>query len=193
MKTLIIDSATNVLYTALVVDEDIIYESYVEGKNDHAKAILVEIDKACRRANTELSQLNRVVVGVGPGSYTGVRMAVTVGKIITTMKEDIELYSISTLLLMASGNKGIVRASIDARRGNAFGCIYDFNHQSYQLEEALVEYEKLNSYPVEHEVNENQYLVDPFVVIQLAKRVEEPRLLTPNYLRQTEAERNLYV
>lgn len=192
MKTLIIDSATNLLYTALLVDKRVLYESYVPGKNDHASAILVEIEKACQQNQLELKELDKVIVGYGPGSYTGVRMAVTVGKMIATMVPQIKLYTISTLLLMASGYAGKVLAEIDARRGNCFGCIVELPHKRYIVEEGLIEKEKLREHSFDARVNENEFQVNPLVVDQLATLVEEPRTLVPNYLRETEAERNIH-
>ncbi|MDE6013749.1 MAG: tRNA (adenosine(37)-N6)-threonylcarbamoyltransferase complex dimerization subunit type 1 TsaB [Anaeroplasmataceae bacterium] len=192
MKTIIIDSATNILYTAFLEDEQVVFESYIPGKNDHASAIVVEIEKALKKAGTELSKMDRVVVGVGPGSYTGVRMAVTVGKMIATLEASIKLYTISTLVLMASGKHGKVLATIDARRGNCFGCIYDMEKMSYIENEAFQEVSILESKEYDVRVCENDYLVDPILVCKLATPVLEPRLLTPHYLRDTEAERNLY-
>lgn len=192
MKTLILDSATNLLYTVLLIDDQIVFESYVKGKNDHASAILVEVEKACKKGNIELKELDKVIVGYGPGSYTGVRMAVTVGKMITTMEPKIKLYTISTLFLMASGSSGKVLAEIDARRGNCFGCILDMSNGCYLIKEGLIEKEKLRESSFDACVNENEFLVNPFVVDQQAVLVEEPRTLVPNYLRETEAERNIH-
>ena len=39
MKTLILDSATKLLYTALIDEKTVLYESYIKGQNDHAKSI----------------------------------------------------------------------------------------------------------------------------------------------------------
>ncbi len=192
MRTLIIDSATHVLYTALCFDEEIIYESYVPGKQDHARVILVEIEQACKKGNIALEDLNQVIVGIGPGSYTGVRMAVTVGKMIATLKEDIQLFQISTLKLMASGYDGLVLASIDARRGNCFGCIINTCTNQYVALEALIEKKLLQQHEYDFSVNENEYKVNPLKILKWKERVEEPRLLVPNYLRETEAERNLH-
>lgn len=191
MKTLIIDSATNILYTALVIDDKVIYESYIAGKTGHATSILVEVDKAIKTAGIDLLDLDSVVVGNGPGSYTGVRMAVTVGKMITTLESKIKLYTVSTLVLMASGSSGIVMTSIDARRGNCFGGIFDLNNMNYIVDEALIERSKLLESTYDNEVNENSYKVNPLIVIKQAKLVLEPRCLVPNYLRDTEAERDL--
>ena len=193
MKTLILDSSTKVLYTALVIDEEVIYETYISGQNDHAKNIVYEIELACKKASINLIDIDRVIVGVGPGSYTGVRMAVAIGKMISTLEHNIELYTISTLLLMVSGSNGVVKASIDARRGNCFGCIYDLNNECYIVDEALVLKNILDENIVDNEVNEASYKVNPFKVIKLSQKVLEPRTLVPNYLRDTEAERNLNV
>ena len=191
MKTLILDSATNKLYVSLIIDGNVVYETYTSSEKGHAKTIMVEIDNACKKANIELINIDQVVVGIGPGSYTGVRMAVTVGKMLATMANDIKLLSISTLVLMASGYTGNVLSTIDARRGNCFGMIYDMNSDSYVQEESLYERTILEANTYDYKVDENEYKVNPLKVITLANLVEEPRTLVPNYLRDTEAERNL--
>ena len=136
MKTLILDSATNKLYVSLVIDETVVYETYTSSEKGHAKTIMVEIENACKKGGIEIINVDKVIVGIGPGSYTGVRMAVTVGKMLATMANDIKLLSISTLVLMASGYTGNVLSTIDARRGNCFGMIYDMNSDSYVQEES---------------------------------------------------------
>lgn len=192
MKALLIDSATNVLYTALCINGDVIYESYVPGKQDHASVILVEVERACKAAQIDLIQIDRVIVGIGPGSYTGVRMAVAVGKMIATLEEHIQLYTISTLKLMASGQEGNVLVGIDARRGNCFGCIFNTTMNTYNIKEALVERRTLEENSFDCSVDENAFKVNPLKVLEWAEYVEEPRTLIPNYLRETEAERNLH-
>lgn len=191
MKTLILDSATNKLYVSLVIDETVVYETYTSSEKGHAKTIMVEIENACKKGGIELINVDKVIVGIGPGSYTGVRMAVTVGKMMATMAESIKLYSISTLVLMASGYDGKVLSTIDARRGNCFGMIYDMNSDSYIQNEALYERALLENNEFNYKVDENEYKVNPLKVISLASMVDEPRTLVPNYLRDTEAERNL--
>ncbi|MBR3617435.1 MAG: tRNA (adenosine(37)-N6)-threonylcarbamoyltransferase complex dimerization subunit type 1 TsaB, partial [Acholeplasmatales bacterium] len=140
--------------------------------------------------NIKVDDLSEVVVGIGPGSYTGVRMAVTVGKMIAAFKH-ISLYSVSTLKLMASGYNGIVLSMIDARRGNSFGAIFDTTKNKFIVEEALTETNKLKENDYEFEVNEASYKVNPLLVLTYKEKVENPDLLIPNYLRDTEAERNL--
>ena len=80
MYTLIIDSATKVLYHALVKDDKVVKEIYTKGQNDHAKNIVSLIEKMLKEENITVDNLDKIVCGIGPGSYTGVRMAVTVTK-----------------------------------------------------------------------------------------------------------------
>lgn len=188
MNTLILDSSTATLYVAVIKD-NFVFEKYISGRNDHAKNIVNCIDLLLKDAKLRVDDLNRIIVGYGPGSYTGVRMAVTVGKMMAVFKK-IQLYTISTLKLMASGYFGVVKASIDARRGNAFSAIFDMNNDTNILDEGLYSYEQLSEFKFDSEVKDGEFKVNPFKVIELASLVDEPHLLVPNYLRDTEAERN---
>ena len=189
MYNLILDSSTQVLYVAVTNDNEVLFEKYIEGKNDHAKNIVFTVDEALKAANIDSSKLDRVIVGYGPGSYTGVRMAVTVAKMMAVFAK-VKLYTVSSLLLMSSGEKGVVKASIDARRGNAFAGVYDTLNDKALLEEGMYPYSKLDEFEG-IKVTESSYKVDPLFVVNHAKLVDEPHLLVPNYLRDTEAERNL--
>ncbi|MBQ7641085.1 MAG: tRNA (adenosine(37)-N6)-threonylcarbamoyltransferase complex dimerization subunit type 1 TsaB [Acholeplasmatales bacterium] len=191
MYSLILDSATKLLYVCLVKDNKVVYESYTEGKNDHAKNIVYKVDEALKTNNITSDDLNEVVVGIGPGSYTGVRMAVAVAKMLAVFKKNIKLYTISTLKLMASGKEGIVLSMIDARRNNSFGMIIDTKKNKYIIDECLISNDELKSNDYEYEVNEGEFVVNPLYVLANKVLVNEPHLLVPNYLRDTEAERNL--
>ena len=190
MYSLILDSSTKILYVCLMNNNDIIFEKYLEGKNDHAKNIVSSVDDALKAANITSSQLDEIICGVGPGSYTGVRMAVTVCKMLAVFMKK-PLYKISTLKLMSSGSSGITLATIDARRGNAFAQIIDINNNKVILDEALYSYLELDSYNIDSKVKEDSFKVNPVYVLNNKELVNEPHLLVPNYLRDTEAERNL--
>ena len=190
MYTLILDSATKILYISLIKDNKVLFEKYLEGFNDHAKNIVYLVDEALKENKISVDDLGKIVVGIGPGSYTGVRMAVTVAKMLSSFKE-IPLYEISTLKLMASGKKGIILSMIDARRNSSFAAIIDTKKDKYVLTEGLYENDKLLDMDYEEVSKEDCFIVDPIYVINNSTIVENVDLLTPNYLRDTEAERNL--
>ncbi len=187
MYTLIIDSATKVLYHALVKDDKVVKEIYTKGQNDHAKNIVSLIEKMLKEENITVDNLDKIVCGIGPGSYTGVRMAVTVAKMLSSFK-NIPLYEISTLKLISSGESGKVLAMIDARRGNAFSAIYEDGN--LVLSEAMRAKEEVMKESYDTIVDESNYKVDPIKAIAYSTRHENPHSLNPNYLRETEAERN---
>lgn len=189
MFSLILDSSTKRLYISLVCDDKVLYEKYVEGKNDHAKNIVFLVDEALSSNNISTDDLDQIICGIGPGSYTGVRMAVSVCKMMTVFK-NIPLYTISTLKLMASGSKGKVLSYLDARRGNVFGCIIDTNND-YIVQEGLYSFEEIKQNNVDYLITDDNYIVDYKYVLNNKVKVDEPHLLVPNYLRDTEAERNL--
>ena len=195
MYSLILDSATKVLYVALVNDDKIEYETYIEGSNDHAKNIVFRVSEALNAAGIEAKNLDEIICGIGPGSYTGVRMAVTVAKMLAVFMKK-PLYKISTLKLISSANKGINMCTIDARRGNVFGCIINNDTCEYIVKEGLYPRSELEAKALELgcELNptEASYKVDPFYILANKEKVDEPHLITPNYLRETEAERNLH-
>ena len=190
MYSLIIDSATKVLYIALVCDNKIVKEVYMKGEHDHAKNIVYLVDEALKTAKIEVDQLSKIIVGIGPGSYTGVRMGVTVSKMMASFK-NVPLYKISTLKLIASGNKGIVLSMVDARHNQSFATIIDTNKDKYVLDEGMYDNNTLLESNYEFVSNESEFIVDPFYVISNSELVSNPDLLVPNYLRDTEAERNL--
>ncbi len=188
MYTLICDSATKTLYMALLKDREVLAEKYYRDGKMHSVNIVSGIEEMLKTNNVIPQNIDKFICGIGPGSYTGVRMAVTVAKMFGAFTQT-KVYEISTLALMASNLEGKVLSYIDARNGNVFGAIYEDGKtiiaDSFK---SLVEFEKECYDKVV--CNEN-YVVNPLKVIDLAKEVVNSDLLVPNYLRDTEAERNL--
>lgn len=190
MYTLIIDSSTKILYEALIKDQIVIDERYVSGQNDHAKNIVSTLEDMLTKANISTKDLSKVICGIGPGSYTGVRMGVTVAKMLGAFGPT-KIYKISTLAMMASGTSGNVLSMIDARRGNSF-CAAFSDYQVIEDDELRNSQEFINKYKGFTIVTEKEFKVDPIRCISIAELHENPHSLEPNYLQDTEAERNLH-
>ncbi len=182
MKKLIIDTATKNLYLALVID-DKVHEVIMKNEKEHSKNILIAIDNLLVQNNVDIQELNSIYVGIGPGSYTGVRIGVSVAKMFAWTLS-IPLYEISSLFIMCSKYKDGA-AMIDARRGNVFCGAYGIN-QTEEMMRVKDDFIK-NDFLI---VDEDNYSPDYKRIIENAKEVN-PHTCCPNYLRETEAERNI--
>ena len=195
LKRLVIDTATKYIFLSLIIDgveKDYVYE---EGINNHSVTIIPFIENMLSKENISLKDIDQVIVGIGPGSYTGVRIGVTVAKMIGYLN-NIDVYEVSSLALIAShSDKPYVLALIDARRGNAFMGLYENTGQTL-VKINNDKLENIDDYKNRLEcdyyvVEEGRPCVRKLLNSKLLKKVEDIHSLTPNYLRVTEAERNL--
>ncbi len=110
MQTILaFDTATSVAACALFHGGAVVGECEAE-----AKSILVAADSLIRAAGFQPSDIEGVVVGVGPGSFTSIRIGLAVARGLA-LGLDVPVAGASTFAAFAGG-----RAVIDARRGEVF-------------------------------------------------------------------------
>ena len=100
-------------------------------RGTHSQVLLPAVDFALRSANVEPGEVTAFVVGSGPGSFTGVRIAASVAKG-WVMARKTELYAYSSLLAIAAGSgvRAPICALFDARRGEVYGACYQIGEDS---------------------------------------------------------------
>ncbi|MFH0993819.1 MAG: tRNA (adenosine(37)-N6)-threonylcarbamoyltransferase complex dimerization subunit type 1 TsaB [bacterium] len=192
-KTLFIDTATKFVFLALV-EAGVKTESvYQEGINNHSVTIMPLLADMLGHRGIALKDLTEIVVGIGPGSYTGVRIGVSIAKMVGYLNQ-IPIMTISSLALLASGAaSGDVVAFIDARHGNAFMACYRINGDIMEeicadtLANAEAFQASIPGHPIVRESGEPDVL--KILHSKLAKPVTDVHALVPNYLQITEAER----
>ncbi|WP_078392371.1 tRNA (adenosine(37)-N6)-threonylcarbamoyltransferase complex dimerization subunit type 1 TsaB [Shouchella patagoniensis] len=112
-----------------VSNEDAVLGEYMTLlKKNHALRLMPAVEVLLEEVGLKPKELDRIAVAHGPGSYTGVRMAVTTAKTLA-WSLNIPLVSISTLELMAQAGKyfpGTVVPLIDARRQTVFTGAYQY-------------------------------------------------------------------
>lgn len=196
LKRLVIDSATKFLYIALFEDDVVISDFYEEGHNDHSVKLMTEIEKMFVENNTKVKDLDEIIVGIGPGSYTGLRIGVVVAKMFA-WNNDIPVRVVSSLALIASSveTEKLILPEIDARRGNSFLGLYKNTGKGLELV-AKEELTNLEKYKEELEkeyevVSYGKPNIQKILASSLLEQVQDVHALSPNYLRITEAERNL--
>jgi tRNA threonylcarbamoyladenosine biosynthesis protein TsaB len=107
------DTATRVATSALVLDGELVGE-----RISTAVRVLEDVDELLRQAGAAPRDLDRVAVGIGPGSFTGLRIGVATGRGIAHAL-GIPLAGLSTLDALAAGAPGALPV-IDARRREVF-------------------------------------------------------------------------
>ncbi len=101
--------------------------------NAHAEHLLPLIDEVLAEADLQRSALERVAVGLGPGSFTGLRVGIALAQGLATGL-GIEALGVPTLLTLAAGaprsaSVEVYGALLDARRNECFFAAFDTNHQ----------------------------------------------------------------
>jgi tRNA threonylcarbamoyladenosine biosynthesis protein TsaB len=110
------DTATDVATSALVrvgKDADVVGE-----RVSRAVRILEDVDDLLVEAGLERTAIEGIVVGTGPGSYTGLRMGLVTARALAFALE-VPVAGVSTLAALSAGTPG-VRPLIDGRRGEVF-------------------------------------------------------------------------
>ena len=139
MKLLAIDTSTSTLSVSVANEKQILGETNKYLKHQHSSQLVPTINNLLSDLSLTTHDLTAVGVAVGPGSYTGIRIGVTVAKTLA-WAEQIPLYSVSSLLVLAMNAydfPGLIVPLIDARRERVYTAI--FNKKEANLEEILTE------------------------------------------------------
>jgi tRNA threonylcarbamoyladenosine biosynthesis protein TsaB len=125
MAILALDTSTPTGSIAVGREGEILAQSFLRVRATHSEVVLPEIDRMLGACGLGPSDLSAVVVGGGPGSFTGVRIAASLAKGICHAR-GLELYSYSSLAAVAveADCDGPVCAMFDARRGEVYAAGY---------------------------------------------------------------------
>lgn len=125
MKILAFDTSSTALSVALLEDENLVAESTVTVKKNHSISLMPTIDFLVAQAGWQPAVLERIVVAQGPGSYTGLRVAVATAKTLAYAL-GIDLVGVSSLQALTDLTAdGIVIPIMDARRNNVYVGFYE--------------------------------------------------------------------
>ncbi|MBP1175137.1 tRNA threonylcarbamoyladenosine biosynthesis protein TsaB [Paenibacillus sp. PvR133] len=101
-RFLTLDTATTVMAAALMNGRELLGESNVYGERNHSVHVITELERLLNEEGLTRDDVDGIAVGVGPGSYTGIRIAVTAAKTLA-WAWGIPVTSISTLHALAWG------------------------------------------------------------------------------------------
>lgn len=127
MTILSIDTSNNALGVALLEESQVLGEYMTNLKKNHSVRIMPAINTLMKDCGKKPADLSKVIVAKGPGSYTGVRIGVTIAKTLAWTLH-IPLVGVSSLETLASGTgryfDGVIAPIFDARRGQVYTGLY---------------------------------------------------------------------
>ena len=125
MKVLAFDTSSKALSLAILEDKQVLAETIINIKKNHSITLMPAIDFLMASLDWTPKDLDRIVVAEGPGSYTGLRIAVATAKTLAHTL-NIELVGMSSLLaLVPRQQEGLFVPLMDARRNNVYAGFYE--------------------------------------------------------------------
>lgn len=217
MKILAFDTSNLVLSVAIYEDEKVLDTFSSSEKKTHSVTLLPAIKNLLNKSSLKMKDIEKIIVAQGPGSFTGIRIAVATAKMLAWTL-DIPLVGVSSLALIASNvndNNAYIVPYFDARRSNVFAGIYKWENGDlvnivpdghWVIDDLILEVKKLNSAVIFvgseiEELTEKSNGIkatffedyDPHAdnLMKIAKNlpaVENLHEFVPHYLRYTKAE-----
>ena len=201
MISLFIDTALSYIRIALFKDDVLL--DFINDKCDKNMSSLfdVKVRDIFSRNNISLQDVDKIYTVTGPGSFTGIRVGMTFSKVLAFSLNK-KITPISELQVLASSKNasGVVAPLIDARRGYVYAGCYDTELNNVVEDKYILLDDFLNNNNVSYisyDSFEHISTVVPdidfkkLIIKNKNKEQVDHHVLTPNYLKLTEAEENL--
>ena len=154
LNTLIIDTSTNIDYLGIATDKGFFGDSVIVSET-HSSTIFKNMDELLLRAKLNIKELNYIIAGIGPGSFTGIRICVSTARMLAQILK-IPVTGIFTHDMIAASaeleNNSLLLTAFDAKKGRVFGSLHEIKKDSlnktivqpgdYKIEEILKNIDK---------------------------------------------------
>ncbi|MFH1552792.1 MAG: tRNA (adenosine(37)-N6)-threonylcarbamoyltransferase complex dimerization subunit type 1 TsaB [Candidatus Omnitrophota bacterium] len=127
MRILAFDTSTKFLSIACLENTDVVARFHEDVGIRHSEIIVPTIEKMLGKINWTIAEVELVCVGLGPGSFTGLRIAVATVKGFAAAVENkvVGVPTMDAMVMNLSFAEKRVAPFIDARKGKVYTCIYD--------------------------------------------------------------------
>ncbi len=200
MTVLYLDTSSSLFCAAIYQNGKVVNQVQKNLEKDMSKEALPLMKKMLEDVSISPNDVDKILVCNGPGSFTGIRIGMTIAKVYAwALQKDISV--VSSLEAMAISNDApVVLPLIDARRGYVYGALYQgekeiISNGYYRLDYLL---EQAKSYEPYQIISNNDFpgLTKETYRPNFQKIIEtyqnreaiSPHLANPCYLKQTEAE-----
>ena len=192
MLTLCIDTAYKYLTCVLIKDDQIISSYSKECFKRQSEEVFNALKEVFDKADISKDSIDSICISEGPGSYTGVRIAMSIAKTIGEVMP-VDVYTISTLRLYASNRENCM-VIMDARANRIYCGVYDKDEIILEdtaipiTEVDLKDYHLVGDLSLFNKENDYGDIPEAFLRTKhLWKKVDNISYLTPKYLKESES------
>ena len=193
MLYVILDSSLTYLTVGLCDENRLIDSVSYEAWQCQSEKMIPELKTLLEKNNLSTKDISGVIVGIGPGSYTGIRIALTTAKVLC-LSLNIPLYPVSSLQLLKEDDKPTI-CLMNARSNRSFFAVYQGN--KVIVEDQTMTNDKVNEYISSHpeyivkgelkylgrEDNVGNIAREAFSLIKYLEKAEDPLAVKPIYMR----------
>lgn len=202
MRVLYIDTSSSYLYSGIVCDNELIASIKEDLGQELSRVALPKIASMFEENTIKPTDIDKIIVVNGPGSFTGIRVGLTIAKVYA-WSLNIPISTITSLEAMkvSCNYDGPIVSIIDARREYSYASIYDgekciLKPQHIKNEQITEVLNTLDNYIIitndDTSLSGEKCSYDPDILSIVNKFVEKenvnPHLVNPEYLKLTEAE-----
>ena len=213
MLILGIDTSTKICTCSIFDSENgIIAETSLSVKKNHSNIVMPIIDNLFKISDLTINDIDKIAVAIGPGSFTGVRIALGIAKglAMALNKPLIAVNELDILEAIASGNENEIIPLIDARKERVY-----YKYQNKYVDDYLINlisnFDKNKKYIfvgdgainykniLKDNLGENAIVLPMYnafprasILCELALNKEEANIYTlePEYISKSRAEKN---
>ncbi|WP_296876197.1 tRNA (adenosine(37)-N6)-threonylcarbamoyltransferase complex dimerization subunit type 1 TsaB [Thomasclavelia sp.] len=198
MKTIVMDTSNKYLVIGLYEDDLAIAKYQEEGNRRQSEDAIVRLQELLNQANWQLLKVDELVITIGPGSYTGARVALTIAKTLAAIS-NLKIKAVSSLHALA-GDKQVVSV-IDARSHKVFVGVYRNNQSIVDDRIMLIDnfQDFISNYPDYQIVGDSELVGYHSEEVDLCQNIyqaskavaylEDVDNLVPRYLKDVEAKK----
>ena len=146
MSTILLDSSNTNLSVGLARDNLLLESVSYEAWQRQSEYMIPELNKLLEKYEVNKDEIEAVMVAKGPGSYTGVRIAITIAKTIAVALE-CKLYAVSSLRVQKDGKNPSI-CLINARSGRSYVGVYE--GEKVLLDDQIMKNEEVLEYIANH-------------------------------------------
>lgn len=145
MKILSVDTSSPICSVCILEDNNVLKELYIDDANTHSTKLMPLIDSILKSLNLTINDIDLFACGIGPGSFTGIRIGVSTIKAFAdvTNKPVIGITSLEAISF-AIKDKGFICSLIDAKHDNLYFGLFEHKDSEY-IKSADFLFENINN------------------------------------------------